>query len=183
MAPKAVAAPKAGTAAAAQKAVKAAKGARVGVQKKNVRVRTKVHFYRPKTQKLARDPRYKRSLPSARGADAGKMDKFAVIKSPLTTESAMKKIEDNNTLVFLVHPRANKRMIKAAVQSLYDIKTAKINTRECARGRSAGWCARYCRHSGGAPSRSPPPPPPPFSCPARRPEEGVRPAVDGLRRA
>jgi hypothetical protein len=31
-----------------------------------------------------------------------KLDKYAVIKCPLTTESAMKKIEDNNTLVFLV---------------------------------------------------------------------------------
>jgi len=30
------------------------------------------------------------------------LDKYAVLKCPLTTESAMKKIEDNNTLVFLV---------------------------------------------------------------------------------
>ena len=28
-----------------------------------------------------------------------KMDEYSVLKSPLTTESAMKKIEDNNTLV------------------------------------------------------------------------------------
>ncbi len=28
-----------------------------------------------------------------------KMDSYAVLKYPLTTESAMKKIEDNNTLV------------------------------------------------------------------------------------
>lgn len=30
---------------------------------------------------------------------AQKLDAFAVVKFPLTTESAMKKIEDNNTLV------------------------------------------------------------------------------------
>lgn len=119
------AAPKAGTKAAADKAVKAAKGARLGVSKKGVRVRTKVHFYRPKTEISARDPKYVRSLPSARGS---KFDKYAIIKSPLTTESAMKKIEDNNTLVFLVDPRANKRQIKAAVSQLYDIKTKKVNT-------------------------------------------------------
>ena len=29
------------------------------------------------------------------------MDAYAIIKHPLTTESAMKKIEDNNTLVFI----------------------------------------------------------------------------------
>ena len=40
----------------------------------------------------------------------------------------MKKIEDNNTLVFLVDARAGKREIKAAVQRMYDIQTKKINT-------------------------------------------------------
>lgn len=56
------------------------------------------------------------------------MDKFRVIKSPLTTESAMKKIEDNNTLVFLVDVRANKRQIKDAVKGMYDIQALKVNT-------------------------------------------------------
>merc|ERR1719354_51153 len=35
-------------------------------------------------------------------------------KKPLTTESAMKKIEDNNTLVFIVDIKANKPQIKMA---------------------------------------------------------------------
>ena len=37
---------------------------------------------------------------------------------PLTTESAMKKIEDNNTLVFIVDVRANKRQISQAVKKM-----------------------------------------------------------------
>lgn len=57
-----------------------------------------------------------------------KLDAFAVIKYPLTTESAMKKIEDHNTLVFIVDTRANKKQIKEAVARLYDIQTKKINT-------------------------------------------------------
>ena len=40
----------------------------------------------------------------------------------------MKKIEDNNTLVFLVDPKANKRMIKNAIAQLYEIKALKVNT-------------------------------------------------------
>lgn len=56
------------------------------------------------------------------------MDNFAIIKHPLTTESAMKKIEDNNTLVFIVHLRSNKPQIKAAVKKLYSIDVAKVNT-------------------------------------------------------
>merc|ERR1712029_481492 len=57
-----------------------------------------------------------------------KMDAYAIIKHPLTTESAMKKIEDNNTLVFICAVKANKHQIKAAVKKLYDINVAKVNT-------------------------------------------------------
>ena len=46
------------------------------------------------------------------------MDSFSVIKYPLTTECAMKKIEDYNTLVFITDVRANKHQIKAAVKKV-----------------------------------------------------------------
>uniref|UniRef100_A0A914VB66 Ribosomal protein L23a n=1 Tax=Plectus sambesii TaxID=2011161 RepID=A0A914VB66_9BILA len=49
-------------------------------------------------------------------------------KHPLTTESAMKKIEDTNTLVFIVDVRANKPQIKTAVKKLYNIDVQKVNT-------------------------------------------------------
>lgn len=55
------------------------------------------------------------------------MDPFNIVKYPLTTEAAMKKIEDNNTLVFLTHLKANKHHVRAAVRKLYDIKVAKVN--------------------------------------------------------
>lgn len=56
------------------------------------------------------------------------LDKFSIIKYPLTTESSMKLIEDSNTLVFIVDIRANKRQIKNAVRELHSIETAKVNT-------------------------------------------------------
>lgn len=56
------------------------------------------------------------------------MTKFRVIKHPLTTESAMRKIEENNTLVFIVDIQSNKRQIKDAIKSLYDIQCKKVNT-------------------------------------------------------
>ena len=40
----------------------------------------------------------------------------------------MKKIEENNTLVFIVDIKANTRQIKEALKKLYDIDTIKINT-------------------------------------------------------
>ena len=61
-------------------------------------------------------------------ASPHRLDHYAIIKFPLTTESAMKKIEDNNTLVFIVDVKANKHQIKHAVKKLYDIDVAKVNT-------------------------------------------------------
>ena len=40
----------------------------------------------------------------------------------------MKKIEENNTLVFIVDIKANKRQIKEALKKLYDVDCVKINT-------------------------------------------------------
>jgi len=44
------------------------------------------------------------------------MDQFAIVKHPLTTESAMKKIEDNNTLVFVVDIKVCTEWCIAAVE-------------------------------------------------------------------
>ena len=107
-----------------QKAKAVAQQIKKGAGKKDVKVRTKVHFYKPKTLKLARNP----VVPARAVPSMPKMDKYRVIKYPLTTESAMKKIEDNNTLVFIVDVKANKRQIKAAVSALHDIQCQKVNT-------------------------------------------------------
>lgn len=40
----------------------------------------------------------------------------------------MKKIEENNTLVFLCDPRATKRRIKEAVKQTYDVTALRVNT-------------------------------------------------------
>lgn len=91
--------------------------------KKN-KVRTSTSFRRPKTLRLARDPKYLRKSV----LHQPRLDEHKIIVHPLNTESAMKKIEENNTLVFIVDVKANKAQIKAALKKLYDIDTVKINT-------------------------------------------------------
>ena len=60
------------------------------VQKKRVgQIHTKTHFYRPHTLVLARKPKYERKSI----AKDNKMDAYAVIKKPVVTEAAMKRIE------------------------------------------------------------------------------------------
>ncbi|XP_068955571.1 large ribosomal subunit protein uL23-like [Petaurus breviceps papuanus] len=56
-----------------------------------------------------------------------KLNHSAIIKFPLTTESAVKKIEDNNTLVFILDVKANKRQIQQAVKKLF-IDVAEVDT-------------------------------------------------------
>merc|ERR1712121_62927 len=107
------------------KALKAKKAVMKGVHdKRRKKIRTSVHFRRPKTLSLPRAPKY----PSKSVPRTCRLDKFSIVKFPLTTESAMKKIEDNNTLVFIVNKCANKAQIKQAVKKLYDIDVSKVNT-------------------------------------------------------
>eukprot|EP01036_Dinobryon_divergens_P026485 gene26485-35144_t len=106
------------------KAAKTASALKKGSGRKPTRVHTKVHFYRPKTLKLARKPKV--IVKVSKSAEADKA--YDIIKFPLTTESAMKKIEENNTLVFIVALTATKKQIKNAVKTLYDIKAQKVNT-------------------------------------------------------
>merc|ERR1719412_2176530 len=96
------------------KALKAKKSALRGVHDKR----------QPKVLHLPRQPKYPRRSTTHRP----KLDQFKIVKFPLTTESAMKKIEDNNTLVFIVDKRSNKPQIKYAVKKLYDIDVSKVNT-------------------------------------------------------
>ncbi|XP_009885544.1 PREDICTED: 60S ribosomal protein L23a [Charadrius vociferus] len=107
------------------KALKAKKAVLKGVHShKKKKIRTSPTFRRPKTLRLHRQPKY----PRKRAPRRSRLDHYAIIKFPLTTESAMKKIEDNNTLVFIVDVKANKHQIKQAVKKLYDIDVAKVNT-------------------------------------------------------
>lgn len=106
-------------------ALKAAKALKSGpLVKKVKKIRTSVTFHRPKTLKKERNPKYPRISAPPRN----KLDHYQILKYPLTTESAMKKIEDNNTLVFIVDIRADKKKIKDAVKKMYDIQTKKVNT-------------------------------------------------------
>ena len=88
------------------------------------KIRKTTSFHRPKTLRLARTPKYPRkSVPHE-----PRLDHHKVIIHPLNTESAMKKIEENNTLVFICDVKANKRQIKEALKKLYDVDCIRINT-------------------------------------------------------
>jgi large subunit ribosomal protein L23Ae len=115
---------------AKDKATAVAKKLTKNVTKKGTRIHTKVHFYRPKTLSLPRNPKYPTKSIPAKNA----LDKKSVLKYPLNTESSMKMIEDSNTLVFIADIRANKRQIKAALKEAQAVEIERVNTLITPRG-------------------------------------------------
>ncbi|XP_043826908.1 60S ribosomal protein L23a-like [Dromiciops gliroides] len=110
---------------AKSKTLEAKKAVLKGVHShKKKKIQTSPTFRRPKTLRLQRQPKCPRKSAPQRNNIAH----YAIIKFPLITESAVKKIADNNTLVFIVDVKANKHQIKEAVKKLFDIDVAKVNT-------------------------------------------------------
>ncbi|KAI0105474.1 60S ribosomal protein L25-like protein [Nemania sp. FL0031] len=103
---------------------------------KTRKVRTSTTFHRPKTLTLSRAPKYLRKSI----AHAPRLDEHKIIVHPLNTESAMKKLEENNTLVFIVDIKANKAQIKEALKKLYEIDVVKINTLIRPDGKKKAFC-------------------------------------------
>ncbi|KAI0166290.1 60S ribosomal protein L25-like protein [Xylariaceae sp. FL1272] len=132
MAPKAAAKGK-GQAKAKAAAKAALKGDSASKTKK---VRTSTTFHRPKTLTLSRAPKYHRKSIN----HEPRLDEHKIIISPLNSESAMKKIEENNTLVFLVDIKSTKSQIKMALKKLYEIDCVKINTLVRPDGKKKAYC-------------------------------------------
>jgi large subunit ribosomal protein L23 len=56
------------------------------------------------------------------------MDPWRIIIRPVISESALRKIEAENKLTFIVDRNANKHLIKWAVEKLFNVKVDKVNT-------------------------------------------------------
>lgn len=109
-----------------KQASKVAKSAKKGAIKKKYQVRTKLRFFKPRTLMVASKPKYARSKNALKMP--AKFDKFSVLINPLNTEKANKCMTERNTLVFLIHPRANKFQIKKSFEDIYKMKPRAVNT-------------------------------------------------------
>lgn len=57
-----------------------------------------------------------------------------IIKYPLATEKAIRLIESENTMTFIVDLKARKAEIKKQVEDLYKVKLIKVNTQITPKG-------------------------------------------------
>ncbi|MDP4012759.1 MAG: 50S ribosomal protein L23 [Candidatus Nanoarchaeia archaeon] len=56
------------------------------------------------------------------------MDAYQIIKHPISTEKAVRLMESENKLIFIVDRRSSKIEIKQALEEIFKIKAEKINT-------------------------------------------------------
>ncbi|MFA6888707.1 MAG: 50S ribosomal protein L23 [Candidatus Woesearchaeota archaeon] len=62
-----------------------------------------------------------------------------IIQFPLATEKAIRMIESDNTMTFEVTRKAKKPEIKKAVEVLYKVKVAKVNTSITPQGKKRAY--------------------------------------------
>jgi large subunit ribosomal protein L23 len=53
---------------------------------------------------------------------------YKILLNPVVTENTFELIDEQNKLVFFVDRRANKQMIKEAIEKIYNVKVVKVNT-------------------------------------------------------
>lgn len=56
------------------------------------------------------------------------IDPHQIVLRPLTTEKVFTQMEEQNTLAFIVNPKANKKQIKWAIEKLFEVKVEKVRT-------------------------------------------------------
>lgn len=92
---------------------------------------------RRKQQERRRTPvdRTDKSLSQPRKVYTGKpakrkqlLDSAAVVKYPVSSEKAIRLMESENKLVFVVDIRANKPSIRKAIEELFKVKVTDVNT-------------------------------------------------------
>lgn len=57
-----------------------------------------------------------------------KLDVYDVVIEPLITEKLSKATEEASQYGFRVHPEANKKEVKAAIEKIFSVHVEKVNT-------------------------------------------------------
>lgn len=77
-----------------------------------------------------------------------KKDPYDVVKYPLSTEKSIGLIRENNSLIFVVDKKANKKDVKNAIENLLKTKVESVNTNLNIDGRKLA----YVKFAVGVPA-------------------------------
>merc|ERR1711874_515372 len=102
----------------------AVKAATKSVNGKTFKVRKTTNFTNAPLKKVN-----KTKFDSVKGYKVAlKRDANTCLIKPVSTEKAIRVMEDCNTLTFMVQDTANKKLIAKAVESRFGVKVEKVNT-------------------------------------------------------
>jgi len=59
---------------------------------------------------------------------SNKMDPYTIIKYPLSTEKSVRLMERENKLIFVVNKKSTKKEIKKAIEEMFKVEVADVNT-------------------------------------------------------
>jgi len=66
-------------------------------------------------------------------------DPYTIIKNPLATEKAVRLMEAENKLIFIVDKKATRTEVKKAIEELFKVKVEKVNTLIDTKGRKKAY--------------------------------------------
>tara|TARA_Y100000310_G_scaffold191080_1_gene191075 strand:+ start:1808 stop:2071 length:264 start_codon:yes stop_codon:yes gene_type:complete len=75
-------------------------------------------------------------------------DPYQIIKHPISTEKAVRMMEAENKLVFMVHKKSTKKEIKESLENMFKIKIEKLSTLILPSGKKKA----YVKLSPGTPA-------------------------------
>jgi len=75
------------------------------------------------------------------------MEPAKVIIRPVVTEKSLMLAEKENTLILIVDRRANKPVVREAVEKLFNVKVVKVNTAVTPRGEKKAYVRLAPEHS------------------------------------
>lgn len=67
------------------------------------------------------------------------VEPWSILLYPLLTEKAIGKIETENSIVFIVNRKSNKKQIKWAAERALNVKVVDVNTMIDRKGRKKAW--------------------------------------------
>ena len=66
-------------------------------------------------------------------------DPYKIIKNPLATEKAVRLMEADNKLIFIVDIKSTRTEVKKAIEEMFKVKVEKVNTLIDTKGRKKAY--------------------------------------------
>ena len=122
------------------KAVKAKARLKQKTTQKATKIRTKLRFTRPKTKRIQKRGKTLSHLSKEiKRREFKQWNVYDVLVHPVNSDKSVFKMENENTLTYIVNQKANKVQIRNAFEQLFKKKVRKVNTLNLSNGKKKAY--------------------------------------------